>query len=148
VPWLYNASSGCTDSFGPAPDGLFDYSEMHWLVWLAHESVCGPEKSLCSSSTPVETLWRAWEGRADQPNYMYAERELLTLWPSYVVQLPFYLVHPFVADKRFTDLFAKQVSERSAVRPPLSTCLSVGLSRYLSILLGGPTHAADVTVGS
>jgi hypothetical protein len=108
IPWLYNASNGCRDSFGPGPDGIYYFSEMHWLVWLAHESVCGAGKPPCAATEPIEELWRAWEGRADAPNYRYAGRQLLTLWPSYVVQLPFYLVHAFNADARFTALFAQQ----------------------------------------
>ena len=109
VPWLYNATTGCRDSFGPAADGLYDYNEMHWLVWLAHESVCGAGRPQpCKPTDPIEKLWRGWEGRADAPNYHYAGQDLLTLWPSYVVQLPYYLVHAFNADKRFTDLFAEQ----------------------------------------
>jgi hypothetical protein len=33
---------------------------------------------------------------------------LLTLWPSYVVQLPYYLVHAFNADSRFQRLLSQQ----------------------------------------
>ena len=106
IPWLYNATTGCKDSFGPAADGLYIFSEMHWLVWLAHEGVCGGNR--CPAAHPIEQLWRAWEGRADAPEFRYAGEQLLTLWPSYVVQLPYYLVHPFNSDTRFTDLFAAQ----------------------------------------
>jgi hypothetical protein len=41
----------------------------------------------------------------DCRNYRYGSEQLLTLWPSYVVQLPFYLVHAFNSDTRFTKLF-------------------------------------------
>lgn len=108
IPWLYNSSSGCRDSFGPAPDGLYYYSEMHWLVWLVHERVCGAGRPRCDATNPIEQLWRTWEGRADAPNYYYAGRALLTLWPSYVLQLPYYLVGAFNSDPRFTTLFAQQ----------------------------------------
>ena len=108
IPWLYNATSGCRDSFRPAPDGLYYYSEMHWLVWLAHERACGNASHPCNATDPIEEMWRAWEGRADAPNYHYAGHALLTLWPSYVLQLPYYLVGAFNSDRRFTDLFAQQ----------------------------------------
>eukprot|EP01051_Picozoa_sp_SAG22_P002816 SAG22_NODE_129_length_18679_cov_40.656028_15_plen_620_part_00 len=119
IPWLYNATNGCKDSFGPAADGLYIFSEMHWLVWLAHASVCeqrnrtaggapGPPRPGCDAAEPVEQLWRNWEGRAAAPNYFYAGNALLTLWPSYVVQLPYYLVHPFNSDPRFVALFENQ----------------------------------------
>ena len=107
VPWLYNSSTGCRDSFGPAPDGMYYYSEMHWLAWLAYQSECGGKKN-CSSATPVHQLFRSWQDRASAPNFWYSSRPLLTLWPSYVLQLPFYLVHPFNSDPRFVSLFRSQ----------------------------------------
>ena len=105
IPWLYNATTGCTDSFGPLKDGLYNYNEMQWLAWLAHGSVCAKG---CSPAQPIEKFFRKWQGRAAAPNWNYAGRQLLTLWPSYVVQLPYYLVNAFNSDPLFTDLFAAQ----------------------------------------
>ena len=110
VPWLYNSSNGCRLSFAPAPDGLYYYSEMHWLAWLAYEHQCrgGNSGRNCSGPTPVHHLYRAWQDRASAPNYWYSGQALLTLWPSYVLQLPFYLVHAFNSDPRFVSLFRAQ----------------------------------------
>jgi hypothetical protein len=82
IPWLYNATSGCSDSFGPAPDGFYYFSEMHWLVWLAHASVCnggnGGTKNppACNNASvadaPVEQLWRAWEGESETFRVFFA----------------------------------------------------------------------------
>eukprot|EP00937_MAST-01D_sp_MAST-1D-sp2_P004630 g4630.t1 len=107
VPWLFNATSGCSDSFGPAADGMYDFSEMFWYAWLARER---PSSVLPGGAAASEALFRAWAARAAAPNYAYAGRALLTLWPSYVVQLPYYLVHPFNSDPsgRFQALLRAQ----------------------------------------
>lgn len=108
VPWLYNSTAGCRDSFGPESDGFYTYSEMHWLAWLAYEFKCSASDTNCTASEPVAKLYRAWEGRASAPNFAYAGYHLLTLWPSYVVQLPYYLVGPFNSDARFIKQFRFQ----------------------------------------
>jgi hypothetical protein len=53
-------------------------------------------------------MWEAWQGRRSAPDFSYGGEALLTLWPSYVTQLPFYLVHPFNSDAAYRARFAAQ----------------------------------------
>ena len=114
IPWLLNATTGCSDPMPPAAsDGVYDFNEMIWYTWLVHQSACGgaPEgacNATASGHAPIEDMWRNWQQRRLQPNYAYGGRALLSLWPSYLVQLPFYLVHPFAADAAYRALFRAQ----------------------------------------
>ena len=114
IPWLMNTTTGCSDPMAPAmEDGIYDFNEMIWYTWLCHQSACGgaPE-STCNATAsgyaPIEAMWQNWQQRRLQPNFYYAGHALLSLWPSYLVQLPYYLVHPFGADASYRELFAAQ----------------------------------------
>ena len=58
----------------------------------------------------MERMWAAWSGRKAQPNFGYRGLPLLTLWPAYVVQLPYYTVHDFNTDPAYLTLFANHRS--------------------------------------
>ena len=60
------------------------------------------------ADAPISKMWDAWQGRRAAPEYHYAGQDLLTLWPSYVLQLPYYLVHPFNSDPGYRALFKAQ----------------------------------------
>ena len=81
--------------------------QMHWYAWLVHERSGG---ATGGTNSAADALFDAWQGRASAPNFWYGGQALLTLWPSYVVQLPFYLVHPFNSDPtgRFPALMRAQ----------------------------------------
>lgn len=53
-------------------------------------------------------MWAAWQGRRNHLWYYYGGQGLLTTWPSFLLQLPFYLVHAFNSDPVYTDLFQRQ----------------------------------------
>jgi hypothetical protein len=86
-PWLLQDSGTCTLSQGPATDGLFYFSEMIWLGWLAHVKACGGEQQKPCKEKAIERMWAAMQGRRHHPNFNYAGHALLTDWPSYVVQV-------------------------------------------------------------
>ena len=50
-------------------------------------------------------MWARWQGRRLQPNHQFEGHPLLTMWAGYVLQLPFYTMHPFNSDKTYLRLF-------------------------------------------
>ena len=76
---------------------------------LARPSPCDHSRGE-RAEPAAAAFYDAWQGRASAPNFWYGGQALLTLWPSYVVQLPFYLVHPFNSDPtgRFPALLRAQ----------------------------------------
>jgi len=106
VPMTVDNTRGCYVIQYPAADGYYDYNEEHYTVWLAYVKACrGQPRGQCSNQY-IQRMWRKWQDRRLHPNKQYGNHKLLSLWSSYVVQLPFYLVHPFISDQAFNQLFA------------------------------------------
>lgn len=115
IPWLLSDDSGCSDCQEPAAaDGYYYYSELHWFVWMVYEVGCGAKNASASSTgeactfPAIEQMWQSWQGRRLHPDYHYANHSLLTLAPSFVTQLPFFLVHPFNSDETYLALLKQQ----------------------------------------
>jgi hypothetical protein len=56
-------------------------------------------------NTPIENMWKAWQGRRQHPTMSYEGYPLLSYWPSYIVQLPYYSSYSFNADEEWSGLF-------------------------------------------
>jgi len=63
------------------------------------------QKNGGTATAPIEAMWKAWDGRKTLPNHDYDGHPLLSEWSSYLVQLPYYMVHPFNSDADFQSLF-------------------------------------------
>lgn len=115
IPWLFEDGGKCSDGQLPAADGYYYYSEMHWFFWMGYHAGCGSSSDGNTSSAPVPCtneaiaeMWEAFQGRRHRLDYTYGGQQLLTLWPSYVTQLPYYLIHPFNSDPAYNAVFKAQ----------------------------------------
>jgi hypothetical protein len=61
-------------------------------------------------------MWTAWQGRRLHPDLSYDGHPLLSNWPSYIVQLPYYAAHSFNSDPVWQRLFASHWAADWAVR--------------------------------
>ena len=57
-------------------------------------------------NVPIGQMWTAWQQRRLAPDLSYQGYSLLSLWPSYIVQLPFYAAGSFSSDAHWSLLFA------------------------------------------
>ena len=124
VPWLFEDGGGCSDGQLPAADGYYYYSELHWFFWMGYHAGCGSSNTsssgggggggtTASANAPcknaaIAEMWDAFQGRRNRLDYTYGGQQLLTLWPSYVTQLPYYLMHPFNSDPAYNAAFKAQ----------------------------------------
>jgi len=123
-------------------DGSYDFDELMYTVWMGYISVCGVTGDACDASSPMQKMWEAWQQRRLDPRHMYQEREVLTNWPAYVVQLPHYVVHPFNADSKYMALFRNQ---RLASREYYTSALGAGANGRYGLGAGfGPTWCNHV----
>lgn len=83
----------------------------------------------------IERMWASWQGRRLHPNTMYNGHELLSVWSSYLVHLPFYMTHSFNSDDAYVELF--QSHWKADVEYYRSEAMSSGDHRYG--LGAGPT---------
>lgn len=77
-----------------------------YTVWLMYGQACpdAPSPDACAAAGPAR-MWRVWQQRRFHPQLSYGGFPLLTYWPSYVTQLPFYLSAAFSADAAWAALF-------------------------------------------
>eukprot|EP00040_Diaphanoeca_grandis_P026381 m.147625 g.147625 ORF g.147625 m.147625 type:complete len:622 (-) comp30550_c0_seq1:77-1942(-) len=108
VPWLTEDGDKCSGCNSPAPDGLYYFSELQWVFWLAYHAGCGADNATTCPNKPIATMWKTFQERRNHPDFSYAGQALVTLWPSYVTQLPFYLIHPFNSDPTYRKIFKSQ----------------------------------------
>lgn len=108
IPWLMDNANGCQNFWVPDPDGFYTVNEMLTAVWLAFEKACSGQALGECSNKPVEDMWKAWQGRRYRPSLHYGGHSLLTVWPAYALQLPYYLTHPFNSDAVYQSLFRAQ----------------------------------------
>lgn len=114
IPWTLDNNDGCTGYWVPEKDGYYTVNEMLTAVWLAYGKACGGQVPGQCKNKPIEQMWTAWQGRRFRPNFFFAGESLLTLWPAYALQLPYYLTHPFNSDATWQALFRAQwEAERS-----------------------------------
>lgn len=73
-------------------------------LWLSYNFVCGSQPKGKCGNVPLENAWRAWEERPLHPDLEYEGNKLLSLWSSYIVQIPYYTVHAFNSDARYERL--------------------------------------------
>ena len=94
----------------PRPPSNFyscsDFSELHYTVWLAYSRACVGGDPSSDECAPLAKMWKAWQGRREHPDLSYHDYPLLSDWPSYIVQLPYYAAHSFNADAKWSALFA------------------------------------------
>jgi hypothetical protein len=105
IPFTYDDNQGCKALHLPADDGYYTFSELHYTVWLAYNRACAGQAAGKCSNKPIERMWTAWQGRREHPNDSYKSYPLLSYWPSYIVQLPFYASHAFNNDSEWSSLF-------------------------------------------
>jgi len=108
IPYLMDNQTGCSDIISYMPDGYYNYNEMIWIAYLAFQQACGTQPEGQCSNKPIERMWAAWQGRRNHLWYHYGGHGVLTIWPSFLLQLPFYLVHAFNSDAMYTELFRTQ----------------------------------------
>lgn len=114
IPWIMDNATGCKAYWLPDQDGFYQVNEMLTAVWLAYEKACGGQPAGQCSNKPIEQMWEAWQGRKYRPNHDYAGKSLLSLWPAFTVQLPYYLAHPFNSDPTWQALFRTQWQAETA----------------------------------
>jgi len=105
VPMLFDSNDHCSALMLPEADGMYGYNEEHYTVWLAYQKACGGQMQGQCSNPGIERMWEAWQGRRLAPDHDFQGHPLLSMWSSYLVHLPFYLVHPFNSDPAYVDLF-------------------------------------------
>jgi len=93
----------CGVTRSPKKDGYYQYNEQHYTMWLAHEQ--SKQKNDGVATEAIEAMWVAWNDRKMHPNAQYYGKPLLSRWSSYIVQLPYYMAHPFNSDADFVGLF-------------------------------------------
>jgi hypothetical protein len=92
------------------PDGAYEYSELHYTVDLAYHQACGDQTPVTCVNKPIARMWKAWEQRKHSPVHNYTSPQghvypLLSMWPSYIVHLPYYSTNSFNSDPQWSSLF-------------------------------------------
>ena len=108
IPFTFDGATpeaNCGANHVPLSDGFYDFSELHYTVWLAYSRACVGGDARSAACAPLKTMWDAWQGRRTKPRLSYHGHPLLSDWPSYIVQLPFYSSHSFNADATWASLF-------------------------------------------
>jgi hypothetical protein len=105
IPASFSASGQAPVAYPPLADGLYQFNELHYTVNLMFEQSCAGSPPGACPRAGNERFWGTWEARRLHPNLQYAGFPLLTYWPSYVTQLPFYLCASFNADAAWAALF-------------------------------------------
>ena len=60
-------------------------------------------------NTPIDAMWKAWQARRLNPDVSWKDPTsgksfpLLSLWPSYIVQLPYFTSHSFNSDDKWSE---------------------------------------------
>lgn len=100
IPFTLDDTGGCAGLHAPSPtDGFYQFSELHYTVWLAASRNAAMAKAQPERHNPaLDTMWERWQGRRTKPNMAYKGFPLLSDWPSYIVQLPFFAAGSFNDD--------------------------------------------------
>eukprot|EP00927_Polykrikos_kofoidii_P040306 TRINITY_DN34489_c0_g1_i1.p1 TRINITY_DN34489_c0_g1~~TRINITY_DN34489_c0_g1_i1.p1 ORF type:complete len:594 (-),score=51.23 TRINITY_DN34489_c0_g1_i1:164-1945(-) len=112
IPFTFDDEGGCAGLHMPKADGAYDFSELHYVVWLAFNQACAGSPPNHCPNTAIEKMWTAWQERRLHPDHSYKPTStgqrypLLSLWSSYIVQLPFYASGSFNSDLHWSALFA------------------------------------------
>eukprot|EP00051_Salpingoeca_urceolata_P031317 m.11159 g.11159 ORF g.11159 m.11159 type:complete len:595 (-) comp3945_c0_seq1:13-1797(-) len=138
IPMLAYPDDRCSAAQRPQPDGYYGFNEEHYTVWFAFEQACGGQPAGQCTNKAIERMWNAWQGRRHHPNLSYQGNNLLSLWSSYLVQLPFMVAHSFNSDATYRALFKSHwEADRAFYRSPAYYAGSRG--RYG--LGAGPTES-------
>lgn len=109
LPMLQTEGGGCLSVLWPAADGFYPFVNEELLaVSISYEKVCGTQQSQKCSLAAIEQMWGQVIGRRFHPEVNFSGYNLLTRWPSYSVQIPYYMVHAFNTDPTFSNLFRDQ----------------------------------------
>eukprot|EP00750_Incisomonas_marina_P018454 INCI2959.1.p1 GENE.INCI2959.1~~INCI2959.1.p1 ORF type:complete len:522 (+),score=56.35 INCI2959.1:194-1567(+) len=92
------------------PDGMYNFNEEHYTVWLGYEQGCANQSDSQCSRHALENMWDRWQSRRYHPNEFFNSSAgqsfpLLSVWSGYIVQLPFYTTHSFNSDPTYRQLF-------------------------------------------
>jgi len=104
IPYLLEDDGTCKDVLWPAGDGMYDFNEMMPALWLSYKFVCGSQPKGKCGNVPLQNAWEAWEARPSHPDLEYEKHTLLSLWSSYIVQIPYYTVHAFNSNPQYEKL--------------------------------------------
>ena len=105
IPSYYTADGSTPHAYPPLADGMYNFNELHYTVWLMYGQACPDAPSPGDCVAAQARFWEVWQERRLHPQLSYAGFPLLTYWPSYVTQLPFYLAASFSADAAWASLF-------------------------------------------
>lgn len=105
VPFTFDDDGNCGANHLPKADGFYGFSELHYTVWLAYSRACASGAG-GNCTDALRNMWAAWQGRRAHPNLAYHGHALLSHWPSYIVQLPYYAANSFCTDEQWAALFA------------------------------------------
>ena len=103
IPMTVNSTNGCGALMPLQQDGYYNFNEEHHTVDFAYHAAC-PSGEPCANSA-ISAMWRRWQARRLHPDDSYQGFELLSMWSSYLVQLPYYMVHTFNSDPVYQRLF-------------------------------------------
>jgi len=108
IPFLMNDDGSCQSIEWPEEDGYYPYSEEITAAWLAVSEVCGHKgQEKCSMPAMVD-MWKKVIGRVQHPNIEFMGYKMATKWSAYLMQLPFYTVHPANTEEKFLEAFKNQ----------------------------------------
>ena len=109
-PFTFDDVGGCGALQRLQPDGAYGYSELHYTVDLAFHQACAGKRADECANKPIGRMWAAWQKRKHLPIHNYTAPDgtvypLLSMWPSYIVHLPYFSTNSFNSDPTWSELF-------------------------------------------
>mmetsp|Transcript_81280 Transcript_81280/g.195040 ORF Transcript_81280/g.195040 Transcript_81280/m.195040 type:complete len:680 (-) Transcript_81280:175-2214(-) len=105
IPFLMDSDGQCRAIMWPERDGYYPFNEQISADWIATARVCFQSDQFPCSRPAMVNMWKAVVGRASHPNVVIDGYPILSDWPAYIVQLPYYTVNMVNSDATFLDMF-------------------------------------------
>lgn len=101
----FGSNDECVSQIPLSPDGKYAFSEIVYTAWLAYKQACHGFQNGTCAMTGIENMWHAFQARRFAVKDTFEGQPIVSKFPSYIMQLPFYTVHAVNADKQWKALF-------------------------------------------